>query len=870
MASGQKQKSNIIAYTIVIILILIILGIIFSSKIKNLFVGKDQPTTKEEKVDKEPVKSIADLIKEAKKKGDEAKSKIEPTTDKDKVDKLDKESIKDAIKLYEEAIEILNKAKNSKKPAPTSEENQIIDDLIKEYTDKLNDLKKKLKDIEDKEVEQDRDKDKKDDKTSETDKTGKDKMPLVIAPVGKRYHRGTVNRYMPKWYGKTPYPTRKTHHGKVTPRDTKKDGTIDNFEKPDGGDISKNANRITTDGTDNKKEPKIIEGPNPIDQLIKEAEELGKNGDFINAISKLNNAKSFENPKPNDTQSKKIDDLIKQFSKGFIDQKIAEAEKKGDAKQYKEAIDLLENLKKNKDPKPDEDQDKKIDTLIGKYTQALKDNDTSEKNALADQYFKRGMQELQEGNYDEAIKNFDKATEVNPKHAPAHSYKGTAYYKKNDLNRAVESSNKAHEIDPDEPNAHFTKGEIYYSKFQDNKADEHFKKVIEKENEEKYKYFDNAPYAYFKLGVIKLLSSQNKEGIEMFDKAIAKENKLNNNYRRNAYYDRGVGKERLKDLDGAEADYKKALELDSKYAKAHIQLGEIYYKKKQFDKATETLKNGLESNPNSYEMAFLLAKTYETQSKQSPDKMDSAIQNYEKAAELNPKSFEALYNTGRLYLVKKNYNKALENFNKANAIKSDDYALNADFGAAYFGLKQYDNSIEKYNTAAKSDPKRVDSYIGLGGVYFAKSKQASGQRNKADLDKSIENLEKANEINPNIFEVNKTLGTAYFLVGNKEKSINALSKAVSIKDNDYTAQKNLASVYFANKNYEKAIPHFEKAISLNEKDANNYLLLGESYFKIKNNDKAKEAIQNLITKFPDYKKQRKVRVYMRILGITEE
>ncbi|MDH4127905.1 MAG: tetratricopeptide repeat protein [Spirochaetota bacterium] len=531
----------------------------------------------------------------------------------------------------------------------------------------------------------------------------------------------------------------------------------------------------------------------------------------------------------------------------FIEQLIDNAKKHYDKGELKEATEYLKKAINNSDPQPTSEQKSKINELLGQYNKAY-----------AEKLYEIGKQQLDKGNYDEAIRYFNQATNLNPDHVLAYSYKGTAYYMKRDYNEALKASDEAIKRQADEPNAHFTKGEIYYGQRKDDQALSEYNNVINKD--------DKNAIAFFKLGVLKLLAGQNEESISLFDKALAVSPGLNQAYQRNAYYDRGVAKERLNKLDESIEDYKKAVELDDKYSKGYIQLGEAYYKKKSYDEASNTLNKGFSTSPKSYELAFLLAKTYDAQSESDSNKLGNALEYYNKALELN-QSYEALYNAGRIHLKKNEVDQAVSNFEKASKIKENDYDLNTDYGTALYGQKKFDEAIQKYEKAVRIDDNLAGAHLGLGAVYFARSKKDDGSRNEDDLKKTVEHLEKAISKDPENYEVNRTLGTVYFILKRNDDSIKVLEKAIALKGDDLSTRRNIATAYYSNKNFDKAIPHYEKAIELKKEDDEElYLRLGECYFKTKDKENAKKWFNKLVEKYPENKNKRKIKFYLRAVG----
>jgi len=66
----------------------------------------------------------------------------------------------------------------------------------------------------------------------------------------------------------------------------------------------------------------------------------------------------------------------------------------------------------------------------------------------ADEYYDSGVEKLDSGDYQGAMKEFDKAVEINPKYVDAYYSRGMAKAKLGDDRGAIEDYNKAIEINP--------------------------------------------------------------------------------------------------------------------------------------------------------------------------------------------------------------------------------------------------------------------------------------------------------------------------------------------------------------------------------------------------------------------------------------
>ena len=112
------------------------------------------------------------------------------------------------------------------------------------------------------------------------------------------------------------------------------------------------------------------------------------------------------------------------------------------------------------------------DEAIKCYTKA-KDLDPSFTNAyffLGNIYLKRGM-------LDNAISEYKKALSLRPNAAATHAKLGSAYLKKGLLDEATHECKKAIAIKPDNALAHFTLGYAYYKKGNKTAADDHLYKA---------------------------------------------------------------------------------------------------------------------------------------------------------------------------------------------------------------------------------------------------------------------------------------------------------------------------------------------------------------------------------------------------------
>jgi tetratricopeptide (TPR) repeat protein len=97
------------------------------------------------------------------------------------------------------------------------------------------------------------------------------------------------------------------------------------------------------------------------------------------------------------------------------------------------------------------------------YQQAIKDFDKAiELNPnLAEAYNNRGLVYGKLGNLQQAIKDFDKAIELNPNYAEAYYSRGIAFGKLGNLQQEIKDYDKAIELNPDLAQAYYNRGNAH-------------------------------------------------------------------------------------------------------------------------------------------------------------------------------------------------------------------------------------------------------------------------------------------------------------------------------------------------------------------------------------------------------------------------
>jgi tetratricopeptide (TPR) repeat protein len=249
--------------------------------------------------------------------------------------------------------------------------------------------------------------------------------------------------------------------------------------------------------------------------------------------------------------------------------------------------------------------------------------------------------------------------------------------------------------------------------------------------------------------------------------------------------------ENLNDLDRAEKQYKKGLEIDPNNIDILINLVNFYLNKKEqglddgspscwvkarqyYLKARNFLKDELNKLEDA-ETLLNLAKLH-----LSMDEYEEAESYLLKALEKDSGVADIYTSLATLSVSKENFREAANYFKKALKIAPDDLDVWSNLAQAYLKLKQLSQAESEYRKILSIAPCHVESHIGLGEVYIE-----MGDEGESDLySQAIKHFDKAikisNEREGSKILNKKELSGIYYLRGYARVKI--YENPVGIKD----------------------------------------------------------------------------------------
>jgi tetratricopeptide (TPR) repeat protein len=149
----------------------------------------------------------------------------------------------------------------------------------------------------------------------------------------------------------------------------------------------------------------------------------------------------------------------------------------------------------------------------------------------------------------------------------------------------------------------------------------------------------------------------------------------------------------------------------------------------------------------------------------------------------------------------------LEAIKICEQILSDDLACTEayeEIGDNYLSLRQYEKAKKALTHAIKLNPRSANANYLIGFVYSA----------LGDWKRSINYLERSDEIETNHPEILRCLGWSIFHDGQRKRGIILLERALNLSPNDPLIMSDLGICYLNEKNFERSSLLFKKVLEL--------------------------------------------------------
>jgi serine/threonine protein kinase/tetratricopeptide (TPR) repeat protein len=295
-------------------------------------------------------------------------------------------------------------------------------------------------------------------------------------------------------------------------------------------------------------------------------------------------------------------------------------------------------------------------------------------------------------------------------------------------------------------------------------------------------------------------------------------------------------------LAEAQANCKKAAELDNRIPAVHVTLARIHDLMGQHDLALQEFQRALDINPRDAAALNGLAHAYED-SGRIPD----AEATFQKAAALRPDSWDSYDELGNFYVRQSKFQEAVQQYRRALDLTPDNAQVYLNLGASYLDSgdpklqADAERALKKSIALSPSYP----AYANLGNLYL------TGQR-YADSASVTEN---ALKLNDHDYMVWNNLVLAYEWLKDKDKAEAArqrmlalLEQTVKLKPQDASAQATLAVLYAHYGLADKAASRIQTALALAPDDSGVRAEVAEAYELLGKRGEAISEMQKAVQK----------------------
>jgi tetratricopeptide (TPR) repeat protein len=268
------------------------------------------------------------------------------------------------------------------------------------------------------------------------------------------------------------------------------------------------------------------------------------------------------------------------------------------------------------------------------------------------------------GKKEMALASYDRALQIRPNYAEAHSNRGGTLHELGRFDEALESFDRALKARPDYAEALHNRGLVLHA----------------------LKRFD--------------------EALACFDRAL----KVRPDYAE-ALLSRGLALHELKRLQDALASYERALKVRPNYAEALFNGGNILHELKRFDEALARFDRALKVRPG-----YAEALCNRGLALHELELFEEAVASFDRALKVRPNYAEAHCNPGGTLHELQRFDEALASFDGALKVRPDFAEALSNRGSALHELKRFDEALTCFDHAVKVRPDYAEALLNRGST----------------------------------------------------------------------------------------------------------------------------------------------------------
>ncbi|MBD3636298.1 MAG: tetratricopeptide repeat protein [Crocinitomicaceae bacterium] len=316
-------------------------------------------------------------------------------------------------------------------------------------------------------------------------------------------------------------------------------------------------------------------------------------------------------------------------------------------------------------------------------------------NSESRKLFNRATKEYNDGKITLALGLFEECVAADARHAEAYLNISTILYDRNQMGDALKNAQKAYSNNKFNPAIYAQLGKCYYQAMLYDSSAYFLEKAVEMGHDNQFVYI-YAGKSYYEM-------TDYAKAISYFDKAIAANanNPVSYNSRGKSYFMRG-------EYDKAEADFEKALELNPQSVGLYSNLANCELENDKPDEALEHIKAGMEiaDDDGKSRLLLLLGNYYH-----KIGNLELAMENFNKAYDLDRNNAQILNNQAAVYLDQDNYEAAIERCNLALEINPEMMEAYFNRGIANEMLRKVEDACSDWEQAFILGSEQAEIYL---------------------------------------------------------------------------------------------------------------------------------------------------------------
>jgi serine/threonine-protein kinase len=281
-------------------------------------------------------------------------------------------------------------------------------------------------------------------------------------------------------------------------------------------------------------------------------------------------------------------------------------------------------------------------------------------------------------------------------------------------------------------------------------------------------------------------------------------------------------------LDQAIGALESAVKADPGFALGYAQIGEAYRIKSIVEQNQRWLVQAEANARKAVELDNRIPSVYVTLGRMhdTAGKHDLALEEFKHALQLDPRNATAMAGMGRAHELAGRVNDAEESFRKAADLQPNDWDAHNNLAMFYDRQGKYPQSFAEFKRALELVPDNAQVLFNLGATYIDAGDSKYFGEAEASLKKSI-------AINPS-FPAFANLGALYDREGKYEQAAEMTQKALTMNAENYLVWSNLRIDYEWLKQPEKAAEARRREIPLLEREMQQHPREAEPYAQLAN------------------------------------